>query len=149
MKRNNHIDKSYFMNDINYPITKINSKTWVDEEDLFPLFNCYMYSSKESIYIDYFHNKEFVDCKGDIYIIIDRIPPVGFWRNFLSFLPNVYREKLIFKKTNKKIQLEELKKDLIQGIRRFDSDATRKESDEWIMEIKKATNFKEVLCGID
>jgi len=137
------------MGKINYPITKINSENWIDEEDLFPLFSGYIYTSKEIIFNDYFRNKEFVDCKGDVYKITDRILPTNFWRNFLKFLPGVYRVKLVFKKTNKSIELDELKKDLIAGIRRFDSDAVRKESKEWIMEVENAKSIREILSGVE
>jgi len=136
------------MDEINFPMTRINSKSWLDKEDLFPLFNGYIYTSKEKLFNDYYRNKEFVDCKGDIYKVIDRIPPTNFWRNFLKFLPNVYREKLVFIKTNKRIELMELKKDLISGIRRFNNDATSEAGKEWIMEIERSKSIKEVLCGV-
>ena len=133
---------------INYPVTKVNSKNWIDHEDLLPLFDKYLYTSKEKIFNDYFHNKEYVDCEGNVFKIIGRIPPTNFWRKLFKFIPRVYKIELIFKNTDRNIELNELKEDLISGIKRFDSDETRKESKEWILEIKRAKSIRELLSEI-
>lgn len=73
------------MEQIDYPIIRINSQTWLDEEEAIPIFEGFIYSANEKIYRDYYLNKEFADCKGDIYKIIDRIPPTSVWRNLLRF----------------------------------------------------------------
>jgi hypothetical protein len=73
------------MEQIEYRIIRINSQTWIDEEKAIPLFDGYIYTAKEKIFLDYYYDKEFADCKGDIYKIIDRIPPTSFWRNFFPF----------------------------------------------------------------
>ena len=134
-------------NKIEYPITRINSSEWIDYEELFPIFDGYMYSSKEEIFRKYYYNKEFADCKGDVYRVIDRMLPTNYWRNLFSFLPGVYKVKLVFKKTGKRIALEELKEDLIRGIKKFDTADTKEEGVEWIAEIKNAGSIKEVLTG--
>ena len=50
-------------------------------------------------------------------------------------------------KTDKKIGLNELKKDLIAGIRRFESSATREIGKKWIQEVEGSGSIKEVLTG--
>lgn len=135
------------MEQIDYPIIRINSHTWLDEEEAIPLFDGFIYTAKKGIFIDYYLNKEFADCKGEIYKVIDRIPPTSFWRNLLRFLPGVYKMKLIFRKTDRRIELEELKNDIIQGILRFDTADTKEITEKWIEEIKNSENIKEVLSG--
>ena len=135
------------MEQIDYPIIRIDSKTWIDEEEAIPLFDGFIYTAKEKIFKDYYFNKDFADCKGDIYKVIDKIPPTSFWRNFLRFLPGVYKVRLIFRKTNRIIKHDELKSDIIQGIKRFDSADTKDITEKWIKEIMKSENIKEVLTG--
>ncbi len=132
---------------IEFPIIRIDSQNWLDSEELVPLFDGYMYSSKYQIYKDYYQYKEFADCKGNIYRIIDRILPTNFWRNIFRFLPGVYKVKLVFISTSKKIELEELQRDIIKGIKRFDTNDTKEASENWIKEILNSKNIREVLTG--
>jgi len=55
--------------------------------------------------------------------------------------------RLIFRKTNRIIKHDELKSDIIQGIKRFDSADTKDITEKWIKEIMKSENIKEVLTG--
>jgi hypothetical protein len=66
---------------------------------------------------------------------------------FSIFLPGVYKETLIFRKTNKRIELDELKNVIIQGIKRFDSDDSKEIKEKWIREIKSSDNIKQILTG--
>lgn len=135
------------MNQIEFPIARINSKSWLDHEDLMPLFDGYIYTSSDQVYYDYIHEKEFTDCKGDIYRVTGRIFPTSFWRRFFWFVPNVYKVKLIFRKTGRIIELEDFKKDLIAGIRRFDTSDTVESGNAWINEIQNSKSIKEILNG--
>jgi hypothetical protein len=130
-----------------FPLIKIHSKDYLDEEELIPLFDEYIYSSKEKVFHDYYFNKEFADCKGNIYKVVDKRLPTSFWRGFLRFLPGVYKVKLIFRSTNKQIELEELKEDLIAGIRRFDTQDTVEITEKWIKEIKSSNSIKAILTA--
>ncbi|WP_431110769.1 hypothetical protein [Winogradskyella poriferorum] len=135
------------MEKIEYPMIRVNSSTWIDYEELFPLFNGYMYATKDEVFKSYFFNKEFVDSKGNTFKVVDRIPTTNFFRKLFKFLPGVYREKLVFKRINKKLKLESFKEDIIRGIKKFDSDATKKISESWIDQIKKSNTFGEVING--
>ncbi|WP_299105872.1 hypothetical protein [uncultured Tenacibaculum sp.] len=135
------------MKKIEYPLIRINSNTWIDSEELFPLFDGYIYSSDKQIFKTYFFNKEFIDSKGKIFKVVGSEPPQSIFRKWFKFLPGVYREKLIFKKISKKIELNHFKEDVIRGIKRFDSDATKEISLEWIAEIRDAKNFGEIING--
>ncbi len=55
------------MQQIDYPIIRINSHTWLDEEEAIPLFDRFIYTAKKGFFIDHYLNKEFADCKGEIY----------------------------------------------------------------------------------
>lgn len=135
------------MNQIEFPILRINSKSWKDQEDLMPLFDGYIYTSSDQVYYDYVHEKEFTDCKGDIYKVTGRVFPVSFWRRLFRFLPNVYKVKLIFIETGRKIELADFKTDLIAGIKRFDTTDTVETSDQWISQIQESKSIKEILMG--
>lgn len=135
------------MNQIEFPIIRINSKSWKDHEDLMPLFDGYIYTSSDEVYYDYLHEKDYTDCKGDIYKVTGRVFPVSFWRRLFRFLPNVYKVRLTFIKTERHIELEEFKIDLIAGIRRFDTEDTIEISNKWIAEIQKSQSIKEILIG--
>lgn len=135
------------MKEIEYPLMRINSNTWVDSEELFPLFDQYIYSSKKQIFETYFFDKEFIDSKGTLFKVIAREPTENILRKWFKFLPGVYREKLVFKKISKKIELNDFKEDVIRGIKKFDSDATKEISIEWIADIRKAKDFGEIING--
>ena len=130
-----------------FPIIKIYTETYLNEEELIPLFDEYIYSSKEEVFQDYYLNKEFADCKGNIYKVVDKRLPSSFWRSLLRFLPGVYKVKLIFRNTNKRIELEELKTDLIAGIRRFYAQDTDEILEKWVQEIKNSKSIKAILTA--
>ena len=135
------------MQEIEYPFMRINSSTWTNDEALFPLFDEYMYSSKEQIFQTYYFDKEFIDSKGTIFKVVGREPTQNIFRKWFNFLPGVYREKLVYKKIAKKIELNDFKEDVIRGIKRFNSDATKEISIKWIDQIRNAKDFGEVING--
>lgn len=135
------------MQEIEFPIVRINSDVWIDYEEFFPLFNGYLYSSKEEIFNIYFFHKEFIDINGNIFKVVGREATTNFFRIFFRFIPNIYREKLIFEKVDKIITLDNFKEDLIKGIKKFDSSANHEVTEELITEIRNAKSFKEVICG--
>ncbi|TCI90598.1 hypothetical protein [Tenacibaculum sp. M341] len=135
------------MKEIEYPLMRINSDTWIDYEELYPLFNQYMYASKKEIFETYFFNKEFIDSKGRLFKVIACEPTENILRKWFKFLPGVYRQKLIFEKTSKKIELHDFKEDVIRGIKKFTSEATKEISMEWIADIKNAKDFRSVING--
>lgn len=130
---------------IEFPIIRINSHTWQDGEESIPLFDEFIYTSSKEIFDEFYLNKEFADCKGEVYKIIDRVLPTSFWRNLLRFLPGVYKVKLIFRKANKRLELEELKRDLIQGIMRFETTDSDEFTKKWIIQIKNSKNIREII----
>lgn len=135
------------MNLIEYPLIRIKSENWLDEEELIPLFDEYFYSSKVKVFHDYYYNKEFADCNGVVYTVVNRVLPTSIWRSLFRSLPGVYQVKLLFGKTGKIIQVDDLKKDLISGINRFNNSDTKEIEEKLIAEIHNSNSIKEVLTG--
>ncbi|PHR86708.1 MAG: hypothetical protein COA80_19430 [Leeuwenhoekiella sp.] len=135
------------MIDIKFPIIRINSRIITDSEELIPLWDNYMYSSKPEIFKTYFLHKEFVDSKGQVFRVISRIPTDNHLRKIFKFLPGVYREKLVFEKVDKVLKLEEFKEDLIKGIKKFSSESSKEVEEDWINDIQNSKTFAEVING--
>ncbi|WP_405247049.1 hypothetical protein [Cellulophaga sp. Asnod2-G02] len=135
------------MDQIEFPVIRINSKTWSDPEEAIPLETHYIYTPKTTIFNQFYLNKEVADCKGTIYKIIDRKQPDNFWRVIFSFIPGVYKAELVFQSTSKTITLTALKQDLIMGIKRFETEDTKNITKDWIAETESANSIREMLAG--
>lgn len=128
-----------------FPLLNISETNWNDEDTIeYILFDEFIYTDKETIYERYLKNKLFCDCNGEIFIVKDKIPPVAWWRKTFRFLPNTYKVKLIFEKTEKKISVDELKNYMIERVNELSEDEFRS---KWINYLKQAKSHKELIDG--
>ncbi len=123
-----------------FPIVNIFEK-WKNEDVLeYILFDPYIYTRSEKLFDKYFRNKKFCDCKGDLYQVVGKNRNVPVWRRIFFFLPNVYRELLLFKKLEQSISLNEAKQLLKQH-------SCSLNSVELENQFKNAKSFKELFDG--
>ncbi|WMN11773.1 hypothetical protein QYS49_39570 [Marivirga salinae] len=129
---------------IKYPMINISDKNWDKEDDLtvYMLFDEFIYTNQEDLFIQYYKDKEFCDCQGNVFKVVDRRPPVSFWRNFFRFLPNVFKVELSFIQENKKVTLDDLRTFMLE---RLDEINTNDFVPKWIDSVKKANSYKELL----
>ena len=82
-----------------FPLIILTETNW-QEEDLmeYTRFDEFVYTDKQPLFDKFLKDKSFCDCDGCIFIVRDRIPPKQWWRKTLKFLPNIYRETLVFEK---------------------------------------------------
>lgn len=127
-----------------YPMINISDKNWDKEDDLtvYMLFDEFIYTNQEDLFRQYYKDKEFCDCQGNVFKVVDRRPPVSFWRNFFRFLPNVYKVELSFIQENKKVTLDDLRTFMLE---RLDEINTNDFVPKWFDSVKKANSYKELL----
>ena len=64
------------------------------------------------------------------------------WRNWLRFIPNVWKTKIIFQNTNKEMDIEQLRNYLLERISDLaQDDFTR----EWKADVRKAKTHAELI----
>lgn len=114
----------YIKEQIKYPIFNIG--IGVCEEIVFPnLFfhNSVFYDKKELIiYYQYFHDKEYVDVKGNVYKSVDA-KDVSSWLR--KRLPLQRKYNLVFEKLEKSMTFDTVKKEYLKCLNGFISDETR------------------------
>lgn len=127
-----------------FPVANISIKNWNPKEDflLYILMDKYIYRDNSQLYKTYFYNKEFVDSNGNIYKIVDQKKPTSLWRKIFKFLPNVFKIELIFKKTESKMDVENVKQFILRQIKNLPKDET---NNSWIEKIKKSKTIQEIL----
>jgi len=127
-----------------YPMINITDKNWDKEDDLtvFMLFDEFIYTKRTDLFKQYYKDKEFCDCQGNVYKVIDRRLPVSFWRNFFRFLPNVYKVELRFIQENKKMTLDNLKTFMLERLEEIN---TNDFVPRWIKHVEAAKTHKELL----
>jgi len=133
------------MRQMKYPILNITIKEWNNSEidySVILLFEGAIYTSDEDIYTRFFLNNKYVDSNGFIYKIIGKKSPTP-WKKIFSFLPNFYKVKLNFEKTEETISISELKSLIVNNIKSFDS--LEDFENNWLNRIKKAKTFKQIL----
>jgi hypothetical protein len=128
-----------------FPIINISESYWsYDDLMEYIRFNEYFYSSNQRLFERYALNKVFCDCDGQVYQVIGKIPPTQVWRKAFKFIPNVYKEKLVFQKTGRKLELDELRDYLISRVHDLSqNDFTR----EWVVFLKNALSYEQVING--
>ncbi|WP_420571236.1 hypothetical protein [Kordia sp.] len=97
-----------------FPAINIALKKWniEDLEDYafeFTLYDDYIHHKDESYFIEYFKNGLFCDAEGKLFKMVAKAEMTQKWRNWLQFIPGVWKTKVIFKDTYQKISVEELR----------------------------------------
>ena len=130
-----------------FPLINISQILWEDEFIIdYIVFDEYYYSENNKYFNKLFLNKKFCASDGKIYIAKGLIPPQETWRKVLKFLPDVYKSKIIFERTEKEISMEELRKYLLKKVQTL-SDSESKTT--WIQDLKKAKNHYELINGTE
>ncbi len=127
-----------------FPMLNISDKNWGKADNLteYMLFDKFIYTNREDLFRQYYKDKDFCDCQGNIFKVVDKRPPVSFWRNFFRFLPNVYKVELHFIHENKKFTLEDLRTFILS---RLDEINTNQFVGKWIEHVQKAKSHAEIL----
>ena len=60
-----------------------------------------------------YKNHLFCDAVGDLYLVVDMIPPKALWRRIFKFIPWVYKVELVFEKQDEPMSVEELRKHML------------------------------------
>jgi hypothetical protein len=128
-----------------FPLINISETIWKSEDAMeYVLYDEFFYSGDQFVFERYVYNKLFCDCNGVIFKVVGRVPPSEWWRKALSFLPNVYKEKLTFIKTDRTMGLDELKDYLIQRVNDL---SDNKFKWKWIELLQKSKSYEELING--
>ncbi|MUP47253.1 hypothetical protein E0K83_16045 [Gramella sp. BOM4] len=133
---------------MNFPILNISIEKWNEQEDLTILihFDKYIYTSKYSIFKEYYLGHLFCDCNGTIYKVVGKSEVESKWRKLLSFLPNLYKQEIYFKKTGKKLTKEELKNIMISRISEMKVDDFNK---AWLKDVERSNSYFQIMTGLN
>ncbi len=126
-----------------FPAIDISTKKWISE-DLFCYFldNEYVYSPKESIFLKYYKNHLFCDAEGKVFMCVAKAEMTQKWRNWLRFLPNVWKTKAIYKDTHQVMSIEELRTHVLERLLDLEQDEI---IEEWRQDVKKAKSYAQLM----
>ena len=126
-----------------FPIIDISTKKW-NYEDLmeYVCYDEYIYSNKESVFEKYYKDKLFCDVNGKIYKAIGKAEMTEKWRNWLRFIPNVWKTKIVFKNMYKEMPVEELRTFLLERISDLKQDDFTR---QWKVDVQKAKTHSELI----
>ena len=128
-----------------FPILNISLKNWNNEDldySLILLENDVIYTTDEYIYSNYLLNNKYIDSEGKIYRIIGKELPAS-WKKMFRFIPNFYKIKLIFEKTDDSLSVEDVKNYIRNNINKFNYIEDFEK--EWLKIIENATTYEQVL----
>jgi hypothetical protein len=129
-----------------FPLLCISIDRWIIDDLLEYLdFDGFFYTSDKELFDRYANGKFYCDCKGMIYIVEGKVPPESWWRNTFKFIPNVYREKIIYRSIGKKIELEELRAYVIQKVTEMEHNEFKA---QWMVSLQKAKSYQEIITAI-
>jgi len=128
-----------------FPLLNISAKKW-DSEDLtdYIIFDKFIYTDKESIFNELYKNKIFIDCDGRIYKGIKKVELAEKWRNWLRFIPNIWKREVLFRTTGENWTVDELRNYLLKRVSELKTD---KDTENWKTQLKKAKNYSELIYG--
>ena len=128
-----------------YPIINISIEKWNDEDLMdYITFDKFIYTNKDSIFNKLYRDKLFCDCNGQVFKAIKKAELTQKWRNWLRFIPNVWKREIIFEKTNKNLTVDELKNYILARISELNKTDYRK---KWIADIENAKTHSELING--
>ncbi len=128
-----------------FPAANVSISNWNKDEDylLYVLEKEFIYNPDNELYQKYFLNNLFVDSNGHIYKLIDRKLPSKIIQLF-SFIPTFCKVEFIFKKTEQKMTLEQVRQHMLNQIMMLADDQNKV---DWLNNIKNATSFEEIIFG--
>ena len=127
------------------PLLNISVEKWHDGETLeYILFNEHIYTDKKSVFDKYYRNKLFCDCDGRVFKVNGLTKPTEKWRNWLKFLPGIYKCKIVFEPTPTNMTVDDLRNYIMTGVSTLTKDDFR---DKWLVDLKNAKNHSELING--
>lgn len=105
-----------------FPLLSISTPQWTNFDSYYEclLMDPYVYSRDEQVFSDYWYSQKFCDCEGNVYRVVDKVPPEEKWRRIFSFLPNAYRMKMIFEMQDERWEIERLRKFLLDRLEEYE-----------------------------
>ncbi|WP_299685701.1 hypothetical protein [uncultured Dokdonia sp.] len=130
---------------MNFPILNISHDRWYDDDIMdYISFDEFIYTRKDAIFNELYKDQLFCDCDGVIFKAIKKAEMTQKWRNWLWFIPNVWKTEILFEPTHKKLTVDELRSYLLDRLAELTMD---KELKKWEMNIRRATNHFELIYG--
>ena len=128
-----------------FPLLNISTKKW-NSEDLtdYILFDEFIYTDKEAIFNELYRDKLFIDCNGRIYKALKKAELTETWRNWLRFIPNIWKREVLFRPTGDSWTVDELRNYLLERVSELKAD---KHTYEWKAQLKRAKNHSELIYG--
>ncbi|UAB86302.1 hypothetical protein INR75_10020 [Zunongwangia sp. SCSIO 43204] len=131
---------------IQFPVINISNPNFSKEEDLtsFLLMDGFIYNNTEVYFQEYLKDNLFCDCDGKIFKITGKRHSKSIFRKVFFFLPNIYKIELIFEATNEYLTLDDLRDFMIERVKSL---GYGKFEVKWILELRKAKSYEELILG--
>jgi len=128
-----------------FPAANVSIRNWDKDEDylVYILENEFIYTTDNKLYQKYFKDNLFVDSNGEIHRLTDRKLPSST-RRFFSFIPNFCKVELLFRPTEGRMTIEEVRQHILAQLYILDND---KNKTEWIEKVKNAKIIEEIIFG--
>ena len=128
-----------------FPLLNISVKNW-NSEDLmeYILFDKFIYTDKDSLFNEFYKGKLFIDCNGQIYKALEKAELNQKWRNWLRFIPNMWKREIIFKPTGEAWTVSELRNYLLERVSELKADT---HTEKWKSNLKNAKTHSELING--
>lgn len=128
-----------------FPIVNISVENWVSEDFVeYICYDGYIYTDEDFAFKEYYENKLFCDATGQIFKATGKMPMTKKWRNWFKFIPNVWKTKIVFEKTNRKMTVNELRLFLYEKITVLNQNEFTL---QWKTEIENAKTHLELING--
>ena len=130
---------------MHFPLLDITTRPWHTElETDLIVFDQYIQTNKESVFNAMYQDVTFIDCEGRHYRAVKKGEQPALWRRLLRFLPNIWRQEIIFQPTGEFWTVEELKRYVMEGVSELEENETNRR--KWLEQLEKARSCEEVIC---
>ncbi|MEM6803665.1 MAG: hypothetical protein AAF696_19835 [Bacteroidota bacterium] len=121
-----------------FPAINISEEVWEGEYLVCYLLSNHFINTGSRYFEKFLEGKEFCDCQGDIYkaVAVKILPKT--WKRFLPAFFGLTQSEVLFRKTSRRMKLEELRVYLLEKIRPF-------EDEKWEERIRSAKSFEELM----
>jgi len=134
-----------FIKRMKFPLINITEEDWSFKDWLENIdFDGYFYTRDPVLFEKYAFRKRYCDCTGNMYEVVGKTPPTG-WRNYLRFLPYVYREKIEYLQTDKRMELSELRNYMVQKVEQLQDNPFQT---EMISSLQAATTYEDIMTTV-
>ena len=126
-----------------FPLLNISVAVWKPNEYWdYVIFDEYIYTDKESIFKELYQDKKFIDATGKIYRGVSKAELTEKWRNWLRFIPNVWKKEVVFRSTGEQWTTEELRTFAMNKLSTFPKDESTR---HWMQHVRKASNHAQII----